>query len=379
MRIRNNKVSLNKKVVLLVVLLAGGLAFTGCAAGSVPRGWAGVEEANGTLFLGSMNGELVALNASSGARLWGQVLEATKKSTGFGCAPTSTSVAIYGTPAVTEDLVYVAGYNGKIQAFNSSSGALRWVYPREGNLQPIVGGIAVALDRLYFGGTDGKVYALDAATGDWQWEFQTDNKVWSTPVIHDDTIYIGSFDKNLYALSAIDGSKKWEFKTEGGIATIPLIHDNTVYIGSFDRHIYAVDAASGSSRWQSNFEAGNGFWAKPVIYNDVIYAPSLDNNVYVLDANTGNKVDEFDLGSPVSSSPVLVNSSIFIVSEEGKVYAIDTSNNQIRQLIDLEEKVYAPLSASEGVVYAHTQKRDILYALDAQTGGTLWSITLSSK
>ncbi|GAI09627.1 unnamed protein product, partial [marine sediment metagenome] len=95
--------------------------------------------------------------------------------------------------SVTAGLVYVAGYNGKVYAINTDSGAVRWVYPREGELQPIVGGAVAILDKVYFGGSDGIVYALDAATGDRQWKFETGDKIWSTPSVSGDTLYIGSF------------------------------------------------------------------------------------------------------------------------------------------------------------------------------------------
>ena len=63
-------------------------------------------------------------------------------------------------------MVYIGGYNGRVYAVSSSTGALRWVYPREGNLEPIVGGVAVSQGKVYFGCSGGKVYALDATTGD---------------------------------------------------------------------------------------------------------------------------------------------------------------------------------------------------------------------
>jgi len=137
---------------------------------------------------------------------------------------------------------------------------------------------------------------------------------------------------------------------------------------------------NGSLRWRTKSEAGSWFWAKPIAYNNVIYAGCLDHKVYVLDAKSGDKINEFDLGSPVSSSPVLVDGSIIIASEEGRVYALDTSSNQIKQLTDLKERVNAPLSASDGVVYVHTQKEDTLYALNVQTGLDVWRpIKLSSE
>ncbi len=392
MRIKYNRILSGKISLLLVMLLVGGLSGLGCVGiRSTPEGGSGVVIADGTLYLSPIaragggfgctpspaEGKLIALNASDGAQLWEVPLEVSKSTGGFSFTSTATSVAIYGTPAVAGDLVYAGGYNGKLYAFNSDSGALRWVYPRQGNLQPIVGAPLIALDRVYFGSADGKVYALDAATGDKQWEFQTGNKIWSTPAIDGDTLYVGSFDKSLYALGAADGSKKWEFETEGAIASTPLIYNNTVYIGSVDRYFYAIDATNGSLRWK--FLAENWFWAKPIVYNNTIYAGNLDGKIYILNAESGVKIAEIDLGSPVSSSPVLVDSSIIIVPEEGEVYSLNTSNNQIRQLTDLKEKVFASLSASEGVVYVHTQKDDTLYALEAQTGGTLWSLPLSGK
>ncbi len=375
--IKHNRILLGKILLLLVILLLTGVSIFGCAqTGAQPRGWSGGTIANGTLFLGSMEGKLVAVNTSDDSRLWEVTLETSKPAGGFGCAPASTAVAIYGSPAVDGDLVYVGSYDGKIYAISSNKGVKRWIYPREGNLQPIVGGPVVAWGRVYIGCSDGKVYALDAATGDKEWEFETGDKIWSTPAIDAGTVFIGSFDNKLYALNATDPRKKWEFETEGAIASTPLVYYNTVYISSFDRYLCAVDAATGSLRWK--FLAENWFWAKPVAYNNVIYAPCLDGKVYILDAGSGREVvDAIDLEGPVSSSPTLVGNLIVVASEEGRVWAIDTSNNEKRLLKDLEEKIYAPLSASEGIIYIHTEK-DTLYAVETQTGA-IQEFTLSSK
>ncbi len=388
--------------LLLAILLLGGLVFSGCAGartGAVPRGWSGGTIADGTLFVGSMEGKLVAANISDGSHRWPPVTLESPESPGGGllggCAPASTAVAIYGSPAVAGDSVYVGGYNGIIYAFDFGRDEPRWVYPRQGNIGgPIVGGLVVAQGKVYFGSSDGNVYALDAADGYKEWVFQTGDKIWSTPAIDGDTLYIGSFDNKLYALSATDGSKKWEFETEGAIAATPLVYNNTVYMGSFDRHLYAVDATDGSLKWK--FMAENWFWARPVIYNDIIYAGCLgrdkwlvrenEGKVYALDVESGDKVGELDyfvdLGSPISSSPVLVDGLLIVASEEGVVYAWDTGTNEQKwKNVDLKEegqKIYAPLCTGEGVVYIHTSKGK-LYALNAQSGAIRWSISLKGQ
>ena len=169
----------------------------------------------------------------------------------------------------------------------------------------------------------------------------------------------------------------WVFSTEGPIYSSPVIWNHTVYFASTDNNLYAVVDTSGILKWRCRL--GNWIESTPTVANGRIYVGCMDHKLYVVNAETGDKINEFDLDSPISSSPVLVDSSIIGVSQEGKVYALDTISNQIKQLADLEEKVYAPLSASDGVVYIHTQEHETLYALDVQTGAMLWNLPLSSK
>lgn len=390
MRFRHNKGLLAKMLLLLAILLVGGLTLSGCIKGLQPIGWSGVAVGDGTLFVGSKEGRLVAINTADGSRQWSEPLKMSTSAGGFGCAPaaggagcaSAPGVAIYGTPVVAGDLIYIGGYNGRVYAFNSTSLQVRWVYPRENYLKPIIGGLTVVMDKVYFGTSDGKVYALDAATGDRGWkEFETGDKIWSTPAVSDDTLFVSSFDKKLYALDTADGSKKWEFETEGAIASTPLVYDNTVYIGSFDRYLYAVDATNGSLKWK--FMGNNWFWARPVAFNSIVYAGCLDGKVYALDAENGSKVAEFDMESPIASSPVLVNKSVIFVTQGGKnakkepakIYSLDTTNNKIKSIATIDANISAPLSADDGILYIHTADLTVR-SVDIETGAKLMTISL---
>lgn len=380
----------DKVLFIIGLLLAVGLIGAGCVGiKSTPEGGSGVAVAGGTLYVapvlrtagGGLGcepqpsvGKLISMD-TSGAQQWEVSLEPSARAGGgFGCAPASVPVAIYGTPAVNGGLVYVGGYNGIVYALNSNSGALRWVYPRQGSLQPIIGGLVVAGDKVFFGNSDGKVYALDAETGDKKWEFATEDKLWSTPFVDGDTLYIGSFDKRLYALNTADGSEKWVFEAEGAITSTPIIYNDALYFGSFDRHLYAVRVEDGSLKWK--FMGGNWFWASPAASGNNIYAGCLDGKVYVVDAESGSEVAEINLERPISSSPAVVGGSVIVATEAGKVYAIE--NNQRRELRTLEAKVLAPLYTSNGVVYVHAEN-DKLYALNVQSGAELWALSLSGK
>ncbi len=372
---------------ILALVIAVGLIAFGCISGLSAVGWSGGTVSDGFLYVGSREGRLVAVNLADDSRLFSEALVPVSQGGLFGCAPATggiggcsggaASVPVYGTPVVSGNLTYMVGYNGKVYAYSTGNLAVRWVFPREGYLQPIVGGIVSAPGKLFFGCSDGKVYALDATTGDKLWESAaTGDKIWGTPVIDGDTLYIGSFDKKAYALNIADGTKKWEYATEGSIIATPLVYQGTVYIGSFDRNLYALNASDGTLKWQ--FGGGNFFWAEPVIYNDRLYVGCLDKFVYVLNPVTGVKIAEFELDSPLPSRPVIVSDSVIFASEKGVIYSLNTATNEIKTLGDIKKTVDGPLTAYGEIVYIHTQDLTLL-RVNAVTGALLSPISLKSS
>jgi len=376
-------------LLVLVLMLVGVLTVTGCTAAGqqIAQGWAGGVVSGDTLFVGSMEGQLVAMDITDGSFRGDPItLIAQAQSGGLGCVPAagSSAVAVYGSPVINEDLIYVGGYDGKVRAFLFEDERLRpeprWI-SRQGDIGGnIIGGLAIADGRVYFGASDGWIYALDAVDGHKLWEHETEGKVWSSPAVENGTVYIGSFDRKLYALNAGDGSEKWVFETEGTIVSTPAIANGKVYISSFDRHVYAIDAASGEEVWrfpatEDSADAPTGwFWASPVLHNGAVYAPNLDGRVYVLDTASGNRISDFNLEGPVSSSPVVVNDLIIVATtstnrakQKSKIFSLDTTDGQKSLLKDIEESVHAPLFSDGTSVYVHTMKNS-LYIIDAETG-----------
>jgi len=367
------------------------MTVSGCTAAGrqIAQGWAGGVVSGDAIFVGSMEGKLVALDVSDGSlRGIPIALVAQAQSSGFACIPTAgtSAVAVYGSPVIDGDLVYIGGYDGKVRAYLFESGYLRveprWI-SRQGDIGgSIIGGLAIADGRIYFGASDGRVYALDAVDGHKLWTFETEtlDKIWSTPTVEGDTLYIGGFDRKLYALNTANGTEKWAFETEGTIVSNPVVSGERVYIGSFDRRVYAVDATSGEQVWRfpetdDEVDTPIGwFWATLLVHNGVVYAPNLDGRVYVINATNGNRISDVDLEGPISSSPVLVNDLVIIATtstnrakQEGKVFALNTTSRQQTLLQDLEESIHAPLFTDGTTVYVHTMQ-NFLYAIDTETG-----------
>ena len=109
-------------------------------------------------------------------------------------------------PIIYSGTLYVGSWDGFLYAMNAADGSLRWKKDlgRTTSQQctPDTAGISsapvVTRDALYIGGGDDKLYALNPQTGDTLWTFKTgDNSEqggaynWASPLFYKDKVYTG--------------------------------------------------------------------------------------------------------------------------------------------------------------------------------------------
>lgn len=371
------------------------LSISGCVS-SKPQGYSGVTPHGGILYLGSMDGKIMAVNPSarnqglsfpSSNGEWSFAI--TMPSKGISCGPSSVPVSIYGTPTVVGESVCIGTYNGKVLMMSPSARSQNlpfpqtrsgeWVYPRtEDVIEPIVGSPVAADDTVYVCSSDGRVYALDMTYGDEKWKSDPlGDKLWITPVLKEETVYVSTFDGHIYALSAKDGSLlPWAFEAEAGFASSPVLHENVIFVGSFDRNLYAVRVGDNEPLWK--FPGDNWFWATTVAKDGVVYAGCLDGKVYAIDSKTGNELWEFDAGSPIVSSPALTDDLLVVACDSGEVYALDIFNGKLINEVSIDAPIQGSLCIQEGIVYIRAQD-NCLYAMDVGKGKTNWRFPLTIK
>lgn len=148
------------------------------------------------------------------------------------------------SPAVAGGTVYIGSSDGTVTALNAATGRLRWTYITEGEVvsHPVVasGTVYVGLGGVGLSGSGG-VDALDAATGRLRWTYATSESA-NTPAVAGGTVYVSDVAGEVYALDATTGRLNWpHIPTEAAGSSLAAA-GGTVYIGSDDGTVYALAA-----------------------------------------------------------------------------------------------------------------------------------------
>ena len=381
-----------QKILFLAVIAFLPLVFVSCVGVTqTASGWSGPTVQDGIIYVASKDGGVVAVNSSNRDVLWFYEMVTTSGG-GLGCGPTSIPMAIYATPIVYGDSVYVGTYSGEVYALSTADGENIWVYPPkgEGYIGAVVGSPVITNGIIYASSSDGKVYALDTTNGKRKWE--TDHaladKLWTSPAVVGDTLYISTFDGHIHALSIETGGLlDWSFQSEAGFASSPVIDEDTMFLGSFDRYLYAIEIGGNESMWKWKFPqekpAGNWFWASPIVNEGIVYASCLDGKLYAIEAETGQEVWEFDAESPIVSSPVLMDNLLIVTDGSGTVYVFDLSAELEGEIVPLKvisigADVRSSFCAQEGLVYIRGEDNWV-YVVDIDKGEVSWNFDLTKK
>lgn len=313
-----------------------------------------VDAKTGTVYLGSNDGALFALDAATGRERWRH----------------RTSGPIWSAPLLTADALYVGNADGQVVALDRKTGAPLWDEPFvvEGAIEAAP---AAAGGRLFVTLDTNEVRAIDAAAGDALWSYRREHLTAFTlagqapPVVWEDSVFTGFSDGSVVALRVEDGSVVWE-RSLASEATrfddvdgAPVVQGDVLYVAAHASGVWALDARTGAERWHheavgalavavagervwyTNVErpavvcldraAGAPVWrstfdrgapAAPLAAAGFVFVSTTDD-LYVVDGETGRFVERFAPAEGFSAPPAAAGGRLFVLSNRGYLHAMD--------------------------------------------------------
>jgi eukaryotic-like serine/threonine-protein kinase len=331
---------------------------------------------DGVVYFGAYDGNFYGVTAASGRLKWKFTTGGERRFAAthlHGSQPAAETMpdpfdCFLSSPVVWNGAVYFGSGDGNVYALNASSGALNWKF-KTGDV--VHASAAISDGTVFIGSWDSNFYALDAATGREKWRFKTGEDpdthnqigIQSSAAVVDGVVYFGCRDSNLYAVDAATGQKKWAFPTNGSwVIASPAVKNGKVYFATSDSGLfYELDAKSGSIVFSLKFQGWPTF-SSPAIAGDMLYVGSNAGRLNAVDlknkaiawtfetdaskqnaavymksdgtpnyaaAFTSDFYDDMMAGygkmltmGPILSSPVVVDNVIYVGGMDGNLYAL---------------------------------------------------------
>ncbi|MFK7804830.1 MAG: PQQ-binding-like beta-propeller repeat protein [Anaerolineae bacterium] len=223
-----------------------------------------------TIYTGTSNNQIIAVNRNDGTILW----------------EASTENAVWSPPASLNETIFVSSIDRNIYAINKSDGSIKWTHTLNG---AGAGSPVISADqqRVYAGSFGGEVIALNPEDGSDIWKTSTTNAdwVWGAPVEIGDELIYADVDGNVYAVDAFTGEEIWNAKVVGSVVGDILVSGDTILVGAGDEESFkgSVTAFSltGEEIWRT--ETSANLQSSPVLLNNnsqlaVVYG-SAENDI----------------------------------------------------------------------------------------------------
>lgn len=277
-------------------------------------------------------------------------------------------------PAVADGTVYIGSDDHSLYALDAETGSLQWSHATGDVIRSTP---TVADGTVYVGSNDNHLYALDVANGAELWSFDTGAWVQYSPAVGNGAVYVatqGDAGQKIVALDAATGESRWVADVAAPVEPTytPTVIGNRVYVaGSTYGEFFSLDAATGDVAWQA--EVGSYVKSGPTVIDGVVYLTVI-NQAYALNEATGEAIwhvntEEF----PARDFPALVVDGVYFLAPSDKVHALDAATGDELWSYDAGE-ISTPLVVDEGVVYGASASGDggSVFALDAATGQETW-------
>ncbi len=287
---------------------------------------------DGTLYVHSDDGRLRALDPANGEEKWQLELGEVNR------VPLGAEGARYNHFAsgvvAADGTLYLGTFGGEVLAVDESTGEVRGRFAAG---DTVAGTPAVADGKVVFGSFDGSVYAVDAASGDETWRYDTGAAVVSSPALFGGLAVIGSRSYDLVALDLDTGEPAWTYYYWfSWVESSVTEREGIGYVGSSDgQELLAIDLASGEPRW--TFDTHGSAWPRPAVTDHAVFIGTIgvadywaghDGAFLAVDRATGEPLWMYPRERPGSAAtwgfaaaPVTAGDLVFTADLSGTVYA----------------------------------------------------------
>ena len=283
-----------------------------------------------------------------------------------------TKSASRSMPVFDSGKVFVGTFDGRLMAYNASSGRLSWTFKTG---YAITGDALITGDKVLTGSSDGNLYCLDKPKGKLLWKFAADDPIFSTPVTDGTNVYFGSSTGAFYSVSVSTGKLNWKNTSATyNIEIKPFISEGKVYYGAWDRYLYCVNTSDGSLAWKCVGKGSSEGGAQryyspadcgPVVCKGRVFVADRKYCLSIVDTTNEDMIKSMTGVSAVSLSSD--GTSVYLRGTNGKLSRVDSDGNTIWSTDVSTDSAPVPTVEFNGEIYV-CSKRGLFSSVSAESG-----------
>lgn len=163
-------------------------------------------------------------------------------------------------PVVRDGTIYVADYKGELTAVDAATGKRLWRIKTE---LPFSGGPGVSAELALVGTQDGEVHAFLRDTGTPAWIARLSSEVLAAPIESEGVVVVRCIDGRAFGLDARNGRRMWVYDRSVPLLTlrgnsVPLVRAGIVYLGYDGGELVALRLEDGVLQWEQDVATDEG-------------------------------------------------------------------------------------------------------------------------
>jgi outer membrane protein assembly factor BamB len=272
------------------------------------------------LFLGTENGDVVALDTETGKLVW----------------HAEVGNEVTSDPAVGDGMVVVHTTGGKVISLSADTGEQKWTFEYQTPTLTLRGASAptIVSGGVILGDASGKASVLIGTSGQQAWtqtvgeptgatELESLADIDANPVVVGGVIYMIAYNGELVALELRSGEVRW--KRDYSSYENLLVDTGSIYLTDADSHVFGLDIQGGIEQWSNNELFGRALTGPKKVGNYLALG-DFEGYLHILSANSGEIVGRMELGGDgIYAQPVSDGNTLYVQTRDGDLYAIEVN------------------------------------------------------
>ncbi|MEE1877588.1 PQQ-binding-like beta-propeller repeat protein [Altererythrobacter litoralis] len=291
-------------------------------AGAAFGGGASID--SGRVYATNGVGQVVALNAETGAEIW----------------KVHPAGPLRGSPTIAFGQIYVMTQDNQIFSLDATDGSLVWQEGGSATQAGVFGVAAPAAGQgtVIAGYSSGELSAYRYENGRTLWadalartsistEVGALSDIDADPIIDAGRVYALGQGGRMAAYELLTGQRIWELNL-AGIST-PAIAGEWIFTLTDDARLLAIARSTGRVRWLTQMprwrdekdREGAIFWTGPVLASNQLWVASSTGLLYKVSTGEGSAQLFADLDQPISLAPVVADNMLYVLDDSGRITA----------------------------------------------------------